>query len=177
MRAKYRKETWSKNKDGTRVYKSPISELKSRVLPSVFSATSCNNAHSNHRRALKSAQEQEDWWRCRNERDRARHAAETAEQMQRSERLRKRRERDCARCTAQTANERQVTSQQGSTHECERMAAKTTEEKDQRLQRMNTSTKGWQLKPLKRENTQFCVNYSGTCRLFCYNMKVWCNLF
>ena len=40
-----------------------------------------------------------------------------------------------------------------------------------------TSTKGWQLKPLKRENTQFCVNYSGTCRLFCYNMKVWCNLF
>ena len=65
------------------------------------------DVHSNPRRALKSVQEQEDWRRRRNERDRTRRAAETAEQ--RSERLRKRRERKHARCTAQTASERQVT--------------------------------------------------------------------
>ena len=55
--------------------------------------------HSSPRRALKSAQEQEDRRRPRNERDRARHAAKTAEQ--RSERLTKRRERDRARHAAQ----------------------------------------------------------------------------
>ena len=55
--------------------------------------------HSNPRRALKSAQEQEDRRWYRNERDRAWRAAETAEQ--RSERLTKRRERDRARCAAQ----------------------------------------------------------------------------
>ena len=83
------------------------------------------DAHSNPRRALKSAQEQEDRrWR-RNERDRARRAAETAEQ--RSERLRKRRERDRARRATPTAGERQATSQQKSTRERERMAAETTE--------------------------------------------------
>ena len=38
------------------------------------------DAYSNPRRALKLAQEQEDRRRCRNERDRARCAAETAEQ-------------------------------------------------------------------------------------------------
>ena len=37
------------------------------------------DAHSNPRRALKSVQEQEDWQRRRNERDRARRAAETVE--------------------------------------------------------------------------------------------------
>ena len=36
------------------------------------------DAHSNPRKALKSAQEQEDQRQCRNERDRARCAAETA---------------------------------------------------------------------------------------------------
>ena len=72
------------------------------------------DAHSNPRRALRSAQEQEDWRWHRNERDRARRAAETVEQ--RSERLRKQRERDCARHAAQTASERQATSQQRSTH-------------------------------------------------------------
>ena len=70
------------------------------------------DTQSNPRRALKSAQEQEDRRQHRNERDRARRAAETAEQ--RSERLRKQRERDCARCAAQTASERQVASQQKS---------------------------------------------------------------
>ena len=79
------------------------------------------DAHSNPRRALKSAQEQEDRRRRRNKRDRARRAAETVEQM--SERLRKRRERDCARRAAQTASERQATSQQRSPRERERMAA------------------------------------------------------
>ena len=69
------------------------------------------DTQSNPRRALKSAQEQ-DRRRCRNERDRAQHAAETAEQ--RSERLRKWRERDRARHIAQTASERQVASQQKS---------------------------------------------------------------
>ena len=71
---------------------------------------------------------------------------ETAEQ--RSERLRKRRERDCA----QTASERQATSQQRSTRERERMAAETPEEKDY-SQSTPTSTKGWQLKPLRRKVT------------------------
>ena len=55
--------------------------------------------------------------------ERARRAAETAEQM--SERLRKWRERDCARRAAQTASERQATSQQRSSRERERMAAET----------------------------------------------------
>ena len=72
------------------------------------------------RRTLKSAQEQEDRRRRRNERDRARRAAETVEQ--RSERLRKRRERDRARRAAQTGSERQATSQQKSTRKRERMA-------------------------------------------------------
>ena len=61
-----------------------------RVLPSAFLLT-----RSDPRRALKSAQEQEDWRRRRNKRDRARRAAETAEQ--RSERLKKRRVADHAR--------------------------------------------------------------------------------
>ena len=91
----------------------------------------------NPRRALKSAQVQEDRRRRRNERDRARHVAETAEQ--RSERLRKRRERDHARHAAQTASERQATSQRQSTRECERTAAETPEERETRLQRMSTN--------------------------------------
>ena len=94
------------------------------------------DAHSNPRRALKSAQEQDWRWR-RNERDRARCAAETAEQ--RSERLRKWKERDRARCAAQTASERQATSQQRSTRESERMAAETPEERERRSQRMSTN--------------------------------------
>ena len=65
------------------------------------------DTQSNPRRALKSAQEQEDRRQRRNERDRARRAAEIAEQ--RGERLRKWRERDRARCAAQTASEKQVT--------------------------------------------------------------------
>ena len=112
------------------------------------------DAHSNPRRTLKSAQEQ-DQLRRRNKRDRARRAAETAEQ--RSERLRKRRKRDRARRTAQTASKRQATSQQRSTHERERMATETPKEKDY------------------SRKVHFCVNYSGTtCKLFCYNMQVWC---
>ena len=90
------------------------------------------DAHSNPRRALKSAQEQEDRRRRRNERDRARRAAETAEQ--RSERLRKRRERDHARRAAQTASESQATSQQ----------------------RLPVNAKEWQLKPL-RENDKYSI--------------------
>ena len=89
------------------------------------------------RRGLKSAQEQKDQRRHRNERERARHAAETAET--RSEWLRKQRERDCARCAAQTASERQATSQQKSTRERERMAAETPEERQRTLQRMSTN--------------------------------------
>ena len=68
--------------------------------------------------------------------ERARRAAETAEQ--RSERLRKRRERDRARRAAQTASERQATSRQKSTRERERMAAETPEEREARLQRLST---------------------------------------
>ena len=78
---------------------------------------------SNPRRALKSAQEQDDRRRRRNERDRGRCAAETAEQ--RSERLRKRKERDRARRAAQSVSKRQAASQQKSTRERERMAAET----------------------------------------------------
>ena len=59
------------------------------------------DAHSNPRRALKSAQEQENHRRRRNERDRAWRAAETVEQ--RSERLRKQMERD----RAETPEERE----------------------------------------------------------------------
>ena len=76
---------------------------------------------SNSRRALKSAQEQEDRRQRRNERDRARRAAETEKKM--SERLRKRRERGRARRTAQTASETQATSQQKSTLEHKSTAA------------------------------------------------------
>ena len=75
-----------------------------RVLLSAFLLTRIN-----HRRALKSAQEQEDRQRRRNKRDRARHAVETAEQ--RNERLKKRQERDHARHAAQTVSERQATLQ------------------------------------------------------------------
>ena len=53
--------------------------------------------------------------------------------------MRKRRERDRARHAAQTASERQATSQQRSTHERERMAAETTEEGETRLQQMSTN--------------------------------------
>ena len=91
------------------------------------------DAHSNPRRALKSAQEQEDRRRRRNERDRARRAAETAEQ--RSERLRKRRERDCARRAAQTASE----------------------DKLPHSREVPVNVKKWQLKPPKREKE----DYSG----------------
>ena len=79
------------------------------------------DTHSNPRRAVKSAQEQED----------RRRGAETKEtvldelQRQRNERLRKRREKDRARRAAQTASERQATSQQKSLRERERMAAET----------------------------------------------------
>ena len=83
---------------------------------------------SNPKRALKSAQEQEDWQRRRNKRDRARRAAETAEQ--RSERLQKRRERDHARHAAQTVSERQATSQWKITGE--HRAAETPEERETR---------------------------------------------
>ena len=79
------------------------------------------DAHSNPRKALKLAQEQEDRRRRRNERDSARRAAETAEQ--RSERLRKQRERYRARRVAQTASERQATSQQRSPRKHERLMA------------------------------------------------------
>jgi len=62
------------------------------------------DVHSNPRRALKSAQEQEEQRWHRNERDRAGHAAETVEQ--RTERkILNGEERDGARRTAQTASE------------------------------------------------------------------------
>ena len=79
------------------------------------------DTHSNPRRAVKSAKEQEDR-RC---------GAETKEtvldvlQRQRSEELRKRKEKDRARHAAQSASERQATSQQRSPRERERMAAET----------------------------------------------------
>ena len=72
-----------------------------RVLPSAFLLT-----QSNPRRALKSAQEQEDRQQGRNK-----GAAETAEQ--RGERLKKRQERD----HAQIVSERQATSQWKNTGE------------------------------------------------------------
>ena len=93
------------------------------------------DAHSNPRGALKSAQEQDQRWR-RNERDRARCAAETAEQ--RSKRFRNRREMDRPGA-AQTASERQATSQHISTCGHERIAAETPEERERRLQRMRTN--------------------------------------
>ena len=89
------------------------------------------DAHSNPRRALKSAQEQEDRRWHRKERDRVRRAAETAEQ--RSKRLRKWRERDRARCAAQTASERQATSSK----------------------EVPVNVKEWQLKPPKREKQDY----------------------
>ena len=70
---------------------------------------------------------------------------------QKSERLRKRRERDRARRAAQTAIERQATSQQGSTHEWERMAAETPEEIERLPRKVPMNLKEWQLKPLRRE--------------------------
>ena len=82
--------------------------------------------------------------------------------------MRKLSERDHAKC----ASERQATLQRKSTHECERMANETSEEREMRLQQMRdrpaaetlrrekedysrgapTSVKGWQLKPPRREN-------------------------
>ena len=79
-----------------------------RVLPSASLLT-----RSNPRRALKLAQEQEDWRRRRNKRDRAWRAAETAEQ--RNERG-GRRIRPC-RHAAQTVSEREATSHWKSTGE------------------------------------------------------------
>ena len=80
---------------------------------------------------------QQQWQRSTADgRDRARRAAETAEQ--RNKRLRKQREKDRARRAAQTASERQATSQQRSTRERETMAAETPDEKE-RLQRMSTT--------------------------------------
>ena len=70
------------------------------------------DTQSSSRRGLKSVQEHEDRRRHRNER-----------------------ERDNARCTAQTASENEATSQRKSTHECERMAAETPEERQARLHR------------------------------------------
>ena len=73
MRTEYRKEHVAQvncvNKDRILVYGVLL------VLPSAFLPT-----QSNPRIALKSAQEQEDRRRRRNTRDRARRAAETAEQ-------------------------------------------------------------------------------------------------
>ena len=170
------KNTWLNNKDSTTVLKSKRVLLLSSNpdflfqrfrLQVVLKMDTC----SNPRRALKSAQEQEDMWWHRNKRGRVRSAAETVEQ--RSEGLRKWRERDRARRTAQTASERQATSQQRSIHERERMAAESLEEKDYSRKvpawtwkngswnlpgekddysgRAPTSTNSWQLKPLKRE--------------------------
>ena len=104
--------------------------------------------HSNPRRGLKSAQEQEGRWHRKNERGRAWRAAETAEQ--RSKRLRKRRERNRARPAAQTAGERQATSEQ-----------RGPEERERRLQRMSTNQQERLAveTPPRREKTQFCVNY------------------
>ena len=83
--------------------------------------------HSNQRRALKSAQEQEAWRRHRNERDRARRATETTEQ--RSERLTKQREKDHARCTAQLL----------------------VKDKLPHIRKVPVNAKEWQLKPEERE--------------------------
>ena len=100
------------------------------------------DTQTSSRRGLKSAQEQEDWRRHRNERERARRAAETAEQ--RNKQLRKRRERDRARCAAQTASERQATLLRKSTRERERTAAETPEEleRETRLQQMRAIQTG-----------------------------------
>ena len=134
--------------------------------------------HSNPRRALKSAQKQEDRRPCRNERDRARCAPETAEQ--RNKRLRKRRERDCARRAAQTASERQATSQHRSTRECERMTAEIPEERERRLQEKSTreQQQHWN-EPVPKcvtrgilyhiETVKFCI-----VNLFWYNMTATC---
>ena len=62
--------------------------------------------------------------------------------------MRKWRERERARGTAQTVSERQVTSQQRSTHECKRMAAETSEEKERKLQRISTNHTA-ELNPLR----------------------------
>ena len=62
-----------------------------------------------------------------------------------------RRERDCARHAAQTPSERQATSQQRSTCEHERMAAKIPEERERNSREIPVNAKEWQLKPSMRE--------------------------
>ena len=92
-----------------------------RVLPSAFLLTRSDPRRAqNQRRSKKIGDEGET-------RDRARRAAETAEQ--RSEQLKKRREADHARHAAQTVSERQATSQWKSTGES---GAKTPEERETR---------------------------------------------
>ena len=55
-----------------------------------------------------------------------------------------------------TAGERQATSQQRSTHECERTAAETPEEREGRLQRMSTNQhESLAAKTLRRENEDY----------------------
>ena len=125
MWAEYRKE---------HVIKVNCASLESTNLD-FFSALDTSflnvDTNSSFRRGLKSAEEQDRWWR-RNASESWR-AAETAEQ--RSERLRKQRERDHARRTAQTACEKQATSQWKSTRERKRMPAETPEEREARSQR------------------------------------------
>ena len=77
--------------------------------------------------------------------------------------MRKRRERDRARRAARTAGERQATSQQRSTRERERMAAETPEERDY-SGLAQTTTKGWQLKPPRREITATSEKFCTTLR-------------
>ena len=74
-----------------------------------------------------SSQNRDERLQRRRERERTRHAAETAEQRER--RLRQRRERDRARRAAQSSERRDW-------HLSERLASETAEEREDRLQRL-----------------------------------------
>ena len=75
--------------------------------------------------------------RCRRERERAHHAAETA--VEKEQRLRQRRERDRARCAAQRVEERHVRLHRKSATEWERQAAETAEQRDTRLKSLRAA--------------------------------------
>ena len=79
-----------------------------------------------------SSQNRDERLRRRRERERTRHAGETAEQRER--RLRQRRERDRARRTARSSERRESTLQQMRATSSERLASEIAEEREARLQ-------------------------------------------
>ena len=82
------------------------------------------------------------------------------------------------RLAVETPEEREKL-QRMSTNQQGRLAVETFEERE-RLQRISTNQQERLAVeiPKERKHSILCnYDYSGTCKLSCYNMKVWCKLF